>query len=75
MVHFLLGEHSLKKCFERLLQEIFVLAAIVPSVNLGLIPTDSLTAAGDGTCLPVPSSHYGIKDCNKDFHVDMPLYF
>ena len=119
MVHFLF-KHPLKKCSERLLQEIFVLAAIVPSVILGLIPADSLTAAGDGTCLPVPSSHYGIKDCkcyeedgtwgckcdrrysdpdarwgwdsskeqwfyghsiymlscyNRDFHVDMPLYF
>lgn len=104
---------------EKLLQEIFVLTAIVPSVKLGLIDTGSLTAAGDGTCLPVPSSHYGIKDCkcfeegiwgckcdrrysdpdarwgwdsskeqwfyghsiyllscyNKDFHVDLPLYF
>jgi len=119
MVDFFLSGRSLDKRFDKLLQEIFVLAAIVPSVELGLLPHDSFTAAGDGTCLPVPSSHYGMKDCkchdnsiwgckcdrrysdpdarwgwdsskeqwfyghtiyllssyNKDYHVDLPLYF
>lgn len=49
-------------CFEKLLQEIFILAAIVPSISLGLIDQEPLTVAGDGTRLPVPSSPYGIKD-------------
>lgn len=53
----------MEKRFEKLLQEIFVLADIVPSMELGLINPDSVTAASDGTNLPVPSSHYGIKDC------------
>jgi len=119
MVDFFLSGRSLDKRFDKLLQEIFVLAAIVPSLELGLLPHNSLTASGDGTCLPVPSSHYGIKDCNchdngiwackcdrrysdpdarwgwdsskeqwfyghsiyllssynKDYHVDLPLYF
>jgi len=64
MVDFFLSGRSLDKRFDKLLQEIFVLAAIVPSLELGLLPHNSLTASGDGTCLPVPSSHYGIKDCN-----------
>lgn len=61
---FLLAGRSFDKRFERLLQEIFVLAAIIPSTQLGLIDAASLTAAGDATCLPVPSSPYGIKDCD-----------
>lgn len=119
MADFFLSGRSFQKRFELLLQKVFVLAAIVPSVELGLIHPNSITAAGDGTCLPVPSSHYGIKDCNchaegiwgckcdrrysdpdarwgwdsskeqwfyghsiymlscynKDYHVDLPLYF
>lgn len=61
---FFLSGRSVKMNFEKLLQEIFVLAAIIPSISLGLIVKESLTVAGDGTCLPVPSSPYGIKDCD-----------
>jgi len=50
--------------FERLLQEIFTLLGILPSVESGLIVSDSLAVAGDGTCLPIPSSSYGIKVCS-----------
>lgn len=49
--------------FERLLQEIFALIAVEPSANLGLISKDNLTIAGDGTCVYVHSSSYGIKSC------------
>ncbi|WP_143099137.1 hypothetical protein [Anaeromicropila populeti] len=56
------SDHSFVS-FERLLQEIFVLLAVNPSAECGLIDSSSLSAAGDGTCLPVPSSSYGIKTC------------
>lgn len=49
--------------FEKLLQEIFSLIAIVPSVELGLISKDSLTVAGDGTCVHCHSTTLGIKVC------------
>ena len=42
--------------FERLLQEVFVLLAVNPSVERWLIDSSTLTAAADGSCLPVPSS-------------------
>ena len=50
--------------FEKLLQEIFTLLAVVPSMDLGLIPKDSLTIAGDGTCVHTHSSSLGHKVCN-----------
>lgn len=49
--------------FEKLLQEIFALIAIVPSTELGLIPTESLTLAGDGTCVHAHSNSLGTKVC------------
>lgn len=49
--------------FERLLQEVFVQLAVIPSTECGLIDSSALTVAGDGTCLPVSSSSYGIKTC------------
>lgn len=59
--------------YERLLQKIFVLLAVYPSAECGLIHSSSLTAAGDGTCLPVPSSSYGIKTClTAIFLIRMP---
>lgn len=50
--------------FEELLQEIFSLIAIVPSVELGLISTDSLTVDGDGTCVHCHSDPLGVKVCD-----------
>ena len=50
--------------FEELLQEIFSLIAIVPSVELGLIDTSSLTVSGDGTCVHCHSSALGNKVCD-----------
>lgn len=61
--HFLQG-HSVRIHYERLLQEIFVVAAIIPSIHEGLIAKLNLTVAGDGTCLPVHASPYGIKGCD-----------
>ncbi|MDL2302762.1 hypothetical protein LJC58_10510 [Lachnospiraceae bacterium OttesenSCG-928-D06] len=64
MAAFFRNDRSFSGRAEKLLQQLFVLAAVVPSVDLGLILPESLTVSGDGTCLPVPSSHYGIKDCD-----------
>ena len=44
---------------EALLQDIFYLAAVRPSLNSGLIPTDNFTLSGDGTAVVSHSSFYG----------------
>ncbi len=51
----------------KLLQEIFSLIALVPSIDLGLIPVDNLTVAGDGTCVHSHCDALGTKvcDCKK----------
>lgn len=49
--------------YELLLQELFSIAAIVPSVQLGLIPEDGATVSGDGTCVHTHSNPYGHKVC------------
>lgn len=53
--------------YERLLQEVFSLAAIVPSLDLGIISDSPLTIAGDGTCVYCHSNSLGRKvcDCNR----------
>ena len=70
---FLLKGRSFDKRPERLVQEVFSLIAVVPSLELGLIDTrkrkasGGLTVSGDGTCLHCHSSSRGIKvcDCRK----------
>lgn len=54
--------------YERLLQELFRIAAVVPSMQLGLIPADGATVSGDGTCVHAHASSYGHKvcDCTKN---------
>lgn len=49
---------------ERLMQEIFTLLAVEPSVESGLLLEDDLTVSGDGTCIHCHSSSLGIKVCN-----------
>lgn len=65
---FFLSGRSLNKRPERLLQEIFSLVAVIPSLELGLINETDLTISGDGTCVHCHSSSYGIKvcDCRKN---------
>jgi hypothetical protein len=60
---------------ERLLQEIFALVAVKPSIDLGLI--DSIVSiSGDGTCMKTGASQYGVKTCEcKDFLCDCPRRF
>lgn len=50
--------------FEKALQKLFLIAAVVPSLQLGLIDTDNLTVSGDGTCLHTHSNPYGHKKCD-----------
>lgn len=61
---FFLSNKGFSRRYERLLQEIFSLIAIVPSIELGLIPTENLTISGDGTCVHCHSSSLGSKVCN-----------
>jgi hypothetical protein len=60
---FFMSGRSFSARFERLLQELFSLIAIVPSMVLGLISNDDLTVAGDGTCVHSHSSSLGSKVC------------
>jgi len=48
--------------YEKILQQLFSIIAVVPSLELGLIP-DSATISGDGTCVHSHSSPYGHKLC------------
>lgn len=64
LTNFFLEGRSFSQRYERLLQEIFSLIAIVPSVELGLIPSENLTVSGDGTCVHCHSSSIGSKVCN-----------
>jgi len=50
--------------YEKLLQELFSLIAIVPSIELGLISKDGITVSGDGTCVHAHTSPYGHKVCD-----------
>lgn len=49
--------------FEERLQQVFRLAAILPSMGDGLIPKGGLTLSGDGTCVHSHASPYGHKVC------------
>ena len=49
--------------FEQRLQQVFRLAAILPSLKDGLIPADGVTLSGDGTCVHSHASPYGHKVC------------
>ena len=59
---FFAAGRSFKDRPERLIQELFALIAVVPSIELGLIGED-ITISGDGTCLRNNTSHRGVKVC------------
>ena len=50
--------------YEKLLQELFRLTALLPSLHAGLIPSDGLVLSGDGTCVHTHSFPYGHKVCS-----------
>ena len=50
--------------YEERLQQVFRLAALLPSLKDGLIPQDGVTLSGDGTCVHSHASPYGHKVCS-----------
>lgn len=50
--------------YEKLLQELFRLTALLPSMRSGLIPADGITLSGDGTCVHTHSNPHGHKVCD-----------
>lgn len=56
--------------YEKALQELFRIAAIVPSLDFGLIPSENLTVSGDGTCVHTHASTLGRKICDCAEHGD-----
>lgn len=50
--------------YEKALQKLFSIAAIVPSMKLGLIDPGSITVSGDGTCIHSHASPCGHRICN-----------
>ena len=59
-----LTERDFPFYYEKALQQLFSIAAISPSVKLGLIVPDNLTASGDGTCVHSHADPYGHKFCS-----------
>ena len=49
--------------YEERLQQLFRLAAVLPSLRDGLIPADGVTLSGDGTCVHSHASPYGRRPC------------
>ena len=76
---FLVNGRSFNNRPERLIQELFALIALVPSMELGLIDARNLTISGDGTCVPNKTSSRGIKVCecvsNGVFNCKCPRRF
>jgi len=63
---------------ERFLQKIFAEVAVLPSINMGLIPNQA-DISGDGTCIETGASSYGKKICscaeNGNYKCDCPRKF
>lgn len=58
-----LSERGFPFHYEKALQQLFSIAAIVPSLELGLIDPDNLTVSGDGTCVHSHANLYGNRVC------------
>ena len=58
-----LSERDFPFHYEKGLQQLFSIAAIVPSLELGLIDPDNLTVSGDGTCVHSHANPYGHRVC------------
>lgn len=59
MVERIFHGESLSDGKQDILQTVFCLAAVLPSINNGLIPSKGLTLSGDGTAVKVHSSPFG----------------
>ena len=66
---------------ESFLEDFFYLAAVFPSIEKGLIPTNDLTISGDGTAVATHASHHGVrqKGCTGStdcpYHKDCPRHY
>ena len=66
---------------EGILQDVFHMLAVIPSLKCGLIPLDNLTVSGDGTAVASHASHRGKrqKSCgspdNCRFHGSCPRHY
>lgn len=61
MVECILNGKPLSNDYQGILQDIFYLAAVLPSFKNGLIPKESLTVSGDGTSVAVHANPFGYK--------------
>lgn len=61
MVERILDGQPLSDDYQGILQDIFYLAAILPSIKNGIIPQKELTLSGDGTAVAVHANPYGKK--------------
>lgn len=59
LVEQLLAGERISENPECILQDVFFLAAVLPSARLGLIPSKDLTVSGDGTAVPSHTSCFG----------------
>ena len=59
LVERLLAGERISENPESILQDVFFLAAVLPSARLGLIPSKDLTVSGDGTAVPSHTSCFG----------------
>lgn len=59
MVERIFHGESLSDGKQDILQTVFCLGAVLPSINNGLIPSKELTLSGDGTAVKVHSSPFG----------------
>lgn len=79
MVSYALGHEEFPFHYEERLQQVFRLAAVLPSLKDGLIPADGITLSGDGTCVHSHASPYGHKVCkcteNSIFHYSCKRHF
>lgn len=70
----LLQGQRLTPNYESPLQELFYRAAVLPSIEAGLIDKDHLVLCGDGTCIHVHASPYGHRILPKEGMTPDPRY-
>lgn len=79
MADYALAHEGFPFHYEERLQQVFRLAALIPSLQDGLIPHGGITLSGDGTCVHSHSSPYGHKVCkcseNGDTHCSCKRHF
>ncbi len=75
IVPYLINGGDIRFNFEAILQEVLLIAAVRPSVRKGLVPSDGITIAGDGTCVHSHASPFGHRLCKDQDPADAPRHF